>query len=157
MRTNKLVTFIAAVSISAILLVGGVAAAIAHGSSHGSIQVQRHDPNRDALAAARAATGQFHALSTAQGSGYALLKDSAGIACIAEPGVGAMGIHYVSGALVNSGQVEPGKPQALVYEPAEDGELHLVALEYVVFQKQWDATHSVPPVLFGQHFMLTPA
>ena len=68
-----------------------------------------------------------------------------------------MGIHYASGTLVNSGQVDPLKPQALVYAPEQDGQLHLVAVEYVTFQQQWDATHSAPPELFGQPFMVNPA
>jgi hypothetical protein len=37
-----------------------------------------------------------------------------------------------------------------------NGQLSLVAVEYVVIQQQWDATHDSPPELFGQHFMLTP-
>jgi hypothetical protein len=32
----------------------------------------------------------------------------------------------------------------------------LVAVEYVTFQAQWDATHKSRPKLFGQTFMLTP-
>jgi len=45
-----------------------------------------------------------------------------------------------------------------VYEVQENGQLRLGALEYVVFQSTWDATHSSAPTLFGgQKFMLTPA
>ena len=29
-----------------------------------------------------------------------------------------------------------------------------MALEYVVLQAAWDATHSAPPALFGEQFML---
>jgi hypothetical protein len=32
-----------------------------------------------------------------------------------------------------------------------------VALEYVVFQDAWDATHTTPPELFGREFELVPA
>jgi hypothetical protein len=35
--------------------------------------------------------------------------------------------------------------------------MHLVALEYVVFKDAWDATHSGPPTLFDQPFMLNTA
>jgi hypothetical protein len=35
--------------------------------------------------------------------------------------------------------------------------VRLAALEYVVFQSTWDATHSGPPTRFGQTFMLNPA
>lgn len=115
-----------------------------------------HPVARDNLASVRAATARFHRLSVARASGYALLTDAAGIACIDNPGVGAMGVHYANGALVGSGKLDALKPQALVYEPAQDGSLRLVAVEYVLFQQAWDATHSAPPSLFGQQFMLTP-
>jgi hypothetical protein len=67
-----------------------------------------------------------------------------------------MGVHYANGALVEAGAIGASAPQALVYEPAADGTLRLVALEYVVLQSTWDETHDAPPALFGQEFMLTP-
>ncbi|HEV8191821.1 MAG TPA: hypothetical protein VGP82_10105, partial [Ktedonobacterales bacterium] len=152
MRVNNFTLKIAVASGTAILLAAGIAGVLAHGST----QRQSNAANPDPLAAVRAATGRYHTLSVAEGNGYSLLKDKAGIACIANPGVGAMGVHYVNGDLVKSGQVEPSTPQALVYAPAEHGQLRLVAVEYVVFQEEWDATHHAPPVLFGQSFMVTP-
>jgi hypothetical protein len=66
-----------------------------------------------------------------------------------------MGVHLVKGALVQSGNLDPARPQALVYEHA-NGKLQLAAVEYVVFQSAWDSTHSSPPTLFGQQFVLNP-
>jgi hypothetical protein len=116
------------------------------------------------LADARAATARYNDLGQAKASNYGLFLDRAGIACIDNPGVGAMGIHYLNGGLVGavaqSGTFDPLKPQALVYEPGEQGQSNLVAVEYLVFQKDWEAVHGVgatPPELFGQHFMLVPA
>jgi len=80
-----------------------------------------------------------------------------GLACIDQPGAGAMGVHFVKGALVQAGAIDPARPQALVYEPDQNGHLRLAALEYVVIQAGWDAGHTAPPTLFGQPFMLTPA
>src|SRR3989442_4973630 len=71
------------------------------------------------------------------------------------PGMGAMGIHYVNGSLVGDGAVDAATPEALVYEPEKNGQLRLVALEYVVFQSDSDAKHSSPPTLFGQTFYCT--
>ena len=52
--------------------------------------------------------------------------------------------------------VDPAKPEVLVYAPDRHGRLHLVALEYVVFQAPWIAEHgSAMPMLFGQMFMAT--
>ena len=112
---------------------------------------------RDSLAAARAATAKFHKLQTAIGHGYGKLVDAQGIACIDNPGVGGMGIHYVSDALVGDAKVNATTPELLVYEPRKNGRLRLVALEYVVFQSAWDKEHKRPPKLFGRTFELTPA
>lgn len=153
MLVQKFTLKFAAVLGTVMLLVAGLAIVVAHGATHG--QPQSHKP--DPLAPVRAATSRYRTLSVAQERGYTLLKDKAGIACIADPGVGAMGVHFVNGTLVNSGQIAADKPQALVYEPTADGQMHLVAVEYVVIQKQWDAMHHSPPMLFGQPFMLTQA
>jgi len=108
------------------------------------------------LGAVKKATKKFQRLSVAKKAGYAILKDTQGIACIDNPGVGAMGVHYVKGPLVGDGKLTPKTPEALVYEPRH-GRLRLVAVEYVVFQAAWDANHSKPPKLFGQEFMLQTA
>ncbi|HEY7781130.1 MAG TPA: hypothetical protein VIC85_13030 [Ktedonobacterales bacterium] len=109
------------------------------------------------LAAVRAATARYHRLDVATANGYGLLKDAAGIACIDNQPVGAMGVHFVNGELVGSGKIDALKPQALVYEPGENGQMRLVAVEYIAFQGPWDATHDMAPMLFGQMFMLTTA
>jgi hypothetical protein len=115
-----------------------------------------HDRS-DGLAAVRAATARYHSLVVAQNHNYNLFTDAAKIACIDNPGVGAMGVHYVNLDLVTSGKIDALRPQALVYQPENNGQLRLVAVEYIAFQQQWDDTHQSPPMLFGQHFMLTPA
>jgi hypothetical protein len=49
-----------------------------------------------------------------------------------------MGIHYVNGSLLGgqtllSGQqLDPTKPQALIYEPQANGELKLVGVEFII-------------------------
>ena len=58
----------------------------------------------DTVANARNATAIYNDPSAAVASGYDLLTDASGIACIDLPGTGAMGVHYVKGALVQSGE-----------------------------------------------------
>jgi hypothetical protein len=117
--------------------------------------VHADPPSHDGLAVARRATAPFHRLDAAMAAGYTtVVLDVAGHDCIAEPGVGAMGIHYLDGALLDDA-VAADAPEVLVYEPDRHGSLHLVALEYLVFQDAWDASHSSPPSLFGQRFSLT--
>jgi len=111
----------------------------------------------DQLSQARIATAGFHDFGRAAADGRGELKDALGIACIDAPGLGAMGIHDVKGAIVGDGAVNVSTPEALVYEPQANGRLRLVALEYVVFKADWDAHHSSPPSLFGQTFNFTPS
>jgi hypothetical protein len=115
------------------------------------------DAGNDDLISAVQASARFHDLDTAKAAGYGELRDAQGIACIAQPNLGTMGIHYVKGDLVGDAAVDPSQPEALVYEPERNGELKLVALEYVVFQTAWDAAHSSPPSLFEHEFLLTPS
>ncbi|MBV9355663.1 MAG: hypothetical protein JO023_09065 [Chloroflexi bacterium] len=83
----------------------------------------------DTLANARSATAIYTDPTAALAAEYTLLTDAADLA----------------------------RPQALVYEVQPSGRVQLGALEYVVFQSDWDAKHRGPPTLFGQTFMLTPA
>ncbi len=106
---------------------------------------------------ARYATAAYHDVSNARAAGYGELTDAAGIACIDNP-AGGMGIHYVKGALVGDPEINALAPEALVYRPDADGNLHLAALEYVVLADAWHSAYGKqPPKLFGQKFELVPA
>jgi hypothetical protein len=111
----------------------------------------------ESVANVRDATSGFNEPAAALAAGYDLLTDAADLACIDQPGAGAMGIHYVKGSLVQAGTVDAARPQALVYARTAEGRLQLGAVEYVVLQAGWDAAHGAPPSLFNQQFMLTPA
>jgi hypothetical protein len=110
---------------------------------------------QDALSAAR----RHRRLSRRPQRNYRGLpefSDAAGIACI-DDRLGGMGVHYVNFGLVFDPvvpSVDAATPEALVYEPERNGRLRLVAVEYIVFQAAWDATHSSPPSLFGEDFEL---
>ena len=58
--------------------------------------------NGDTIANARSATAIYNDPTAALAGGYELLTDAAGLACIAQPGAGAMGVH----PLVRCGDVE---------------------------------------------------
>ena len=95
----------------------------------------------------RAATEQFSNVNAATAAGYAQF-----LGCVSGPDHGAMGIHYLNGALVGDGEIDAAHPEALIYEPGVDGQLRLVGVEYIVIASQWLANHSTPPVLEGQSF-----
>jgi hypothetical protein len=107
---------------------------------------------QDDLGALRAATARFHRVAEAEGAGYGQF-----LGCISQPGQGAMGIHFVNGALAGDAALDPLRPEALVYEPDESGKLKLVALEFIVFQAAWDSENSASPSLFGRPFRLVPS
>jgi hypothetical protein len=110
-------------------------------------------------AAVRAATARFHSTVQAGKAGYGPFPVGAPLhECISNlTGPGAMGFHWVNGKYIDS-DVDPLHPEVLVYAPAADGSLKLVALEYVVFQGDWYKTHPANsmPELFGQMFMPVP-
>lgn len=61
------------------------------------------------------------------------------LGCVSGPDHGAMGVHYANGSLVNgetllgnSQNLDPTRPQALIYEPQANGEMKLVAVEYII-------------------------
>jgi hypothetical protein len=116
------------------------------------------------VAGARAATAAFHDLDAANAAGYvARVADLQGITCI-EAAAGGMGVHYLNPSLVPelfdataTAVIEASAPELLVYAPGPNGQLRLVALEYLTPKAGWDASHAAPPALFGQTFDLTLA
>jgi hypothetical protein len=130
----------------------------------------QHDPAASFTASVRSATAPYHGLTVAKKAGYSILADTAGITCIAEPGMGAMGVHYVKGDLVKDPAIVAKHPEALVCAPDGNGGLHLAALEYVVIKSDWEASQVgppslgmgptetlAPPMLFGQQFNFAEA
>jgi hypothetical protein len=151
---------VAAAVAGAVLLVIQVGAAFAQ---------PPRSPEAASAAPARSSTAKYHSLTVAMKAGYSILADTAGITCIAEPQMGAMGIHYVKGDLVKNPMIDPKHPEALVYAPDQHGGRHLAALEYVVIKADWEAKQPppssyvgsrftpVPPMLFGHEFNFTDA
>jgi hypothetical protein len=120
-------------------LVGLVASATATASS------------QEDLAQVRAATAPLHRTTAAENAGYQLLPGLDH--CFENPGVGAMGYHYINPGLLDL-ELDPRQPEALVYEPDDHGRLQLAAVEYIVPAEAWDAQHAEPPEVLGQHLHL---
>jgi hypothetical protein len=81
------------------------------------------------LAAVRAATAQFHDVSAAVAAGY---LDPAGRVCD-QIGIGAMGIHSPNFALQATQELDPLRPEVLLFEPRSDGGFRLIGVEYIQF------------------------
>src|SRR6185312_945626 len=99
------------------------------------------------LKVVREATEKYKDVSVAKAEGYQLQ-----FGCVTGPDSGAMGLHYVNGALVSSGLIDARHPQIVIYEPTPDGKLKLIGADFLVIASQWDASHSGPPELMGQLF-----
>jgi hypothetical protein len=99
----------------------------------------------------RGATVQYRDLDTAVEAGYGKFLD-----CFQHGPELGMGQHYVNGDLLGDDVLDPLTPEALVYEPREDGTLILSAFEYIVVADVWDPNDEgrEPPMLYGQEFKL---
>ncbi len=93
------------------------------------------------LAQIRRATAKYHDLDAAVADGYILDPH-----CVEHPEFGAMGQHAVNMARIVP-FVNPSEPGVLVYEPAKNGKLKLVAAEFLVPAEPWDAMNPYPPML----------
>ena len=102
------------------------------------------------LAQIRAETAAFHQLDAALAAGYGVLHECTD----EETGLGAMGQHYVKGAVVGDAIFDLSQPEVLVYEPTPNGRMRLVAVEFVVFVDVWGS--GPPPELFGRQLQLVP-
>ncbi len=111
------------------------------------------DPLAEDLAAIREATERFRDVNVALAEGY--MPDPTNM-CVsakmvgAPAELGAMGVHYFRPDLLgitatrprvvgNDGTLDWLTPEILVYEPQADGAMELVAVEYLVFEKGWQA------------------
>ena len=75
--------------------------------------------------AVRAASARYHSLVQASNAGYSL----AGEPCVAEA-PGTMGIHAVNMGLAGDLDIDPLRPEIMLYLPTDDGDYELVAVEY---------------------------
>lgn len=133
----------------------GSARALAHGPGEQATSHQHTAAPTKAdtlVAIVRAATERFKDVEVAKAEGYALQ-----FGCVSGPDAGAMGLHFVNGALVGDGEIDATRPEIVIYEPTANGGLNLVGADYLVLADAWNATHSTAPELNGQLFHLFEA
>src|ERR671911_1784063 len=125
----------------AVLLVAGVSLTPSVASADEEATAHDHATHasglQDELAGVRRVTARFHRVEEAVAAGYELgwvngsgMRIVAG--CVAHPTAGAMGYHYFNAELMADNAVDALEPEALVYAPAADDGLKLVAVEWVV-------------------------
>jgi hypothetical protein len=106
-------------------------------------------------AQARQGTASYHNSKVITGdSNWFQLYDVNGITCIDDP-AGGMGIHFVNGSRLNDAREIASQPEAVIYEPQKNGQLRLVAVEYVVTKSAWEsAGNTKAPRLYNRDFEL---
>ncbi len=134
------------------LIAGALAAAPACGAAtaqttagpRGDIPADMQDPLRDV----RRATRAYKDVKAAEAAGYVPAGP-----CVEDPKYGGMGVHYENLALIEDGELDPLRPEVLVYQPAKDGKLRLGAVEYFQVDGDQDlATEDDRPWLFDVPF-----
>ncbi len=110
-----------------------------------------HVEDHRLLAAVRRATAHYHRVEVALADGYIPTGP-----CVSAP-PGGMGIHYTNFALAQNADIDPLRPEALLYEPGPNGKHRLVGVEYMVVKAAWDAQHATPPSFGSRVFDAVPA
>jgi hypothetical protein len=116
---------------------------------HASAQDER--ATNGLVSVVREATARFRDVSVAIGEGYTLQ-----FGCVTGPDNGAMGMHFVNFSLLDD-ELDPSRPEIVIYEPTPGGGLRLIGADYLVFADAWHAKHASPPQLMGQLFHLFEA
>lgn len=100
---------------------------------------------------ARDAAFKYQDIQLAMDDGYIKVT-----ACVNGPDVGAQGIHYLNPGLIGDGALDPETPEVLLYEPTRDGNMRLVAVEYLTDKVAWHKTNGdgVAPEVGGQQMFL---
>lgn len=134
--------------VGAFLLYGGPLTLPLQAQDSGEVEIS--EETRALIHETRGETVGFQDLDLAMEAGYGKFLD-----CFQHGPERGMGQHYVNGDLLDDA-LDPMHPEALVYEPREDGTLILVAFEYIVPAAAWDPDDEgrEPPVLFDQEFSL---
>ena len=159
MRAKWIVT--AVVALSGVCAAAGVviaapgsgATTAAAGTEHADHQDQ-HEHQAE-LAQVRRATARFHDLDAALEAGYELgWVNGSGTriitGCVASPTAGAMGYHYFNAQLMDDLAVDLLQPEVLVYAPGPNGQLRLVAVEWIARGANSNPPGvSEPPSLLG--------
>jgi hypothetical protein len=110
-----------------------------------SAQHHAQAPANALVRVVREATERFRDVAVAEAEGYHLL-----FGCVSGPDSGAMGLHYVNLALVGDGELDPARPEIVIYEPTPSGRLRLIGADFLVFAEAWDRKGVGTPQLMGQ-------
>ena len=102
----------------------------------------------------REVTARYRDVRVAEADDYHLL-----FGCVSGSEWGAMGLHYVNMNLVADGNLDPRRPEIVIYEPLPNGGRRLIGADYLVNAKAWHTSHGADtPMINGQlmHLIESP-
>ena len=149
MRSKRAIWVVPFMVIGLVVSTGGRLAA----GQHEGHDPQNQDQPQPLVDLVRDVTAQYLDPAAAVAAGYAQKP-----VCVSGPNQGAMGVHFVNQTLLRDGKLNPQTPETLVYE-SKNGQLRLVAAEYVVFKADWEAQGNTgTPGVLGQllNFIAAP-
>ena len=162
MRVGRSVKWFGYSTLGALVLLGGFSAPLQAQDNHAHPAAAA--PQEELAAADRGQTSalvevvrdsteRFKNVRVAEAMGYALQ-----FGCVSGPEGGAMGLHFINGALVMDGELDPTRPEIVIYEPAPNGRVRLIGVDYLVLADDWHKKHDAPPQIMGQlmHLFETP-
>jgi hypothetical protein len=110
------------------------------------------DANQRDLAGVRAAVAPYHDVDHAMADGWGPVEQLDH--CFEDDELGGMGYHLIDASRLDT-NLDPRRPEALVYVPQANGDLRLGAVEWIVPAYAWDAQgHASPPTMLDQHLHL---
>lgn len=142
----NLASIVTTMTIALFTLISAQAIAQAQGSSESN-----DSELNQRLARVRAATAKYHNVEAAIEDGFIQFGG-----CVETPGEGTAGIHYVNMQRFLQPGVILEEPETLLYIPTGDGNLRLVAVEYVNRALYIDTTGTLPGVFPSRRNPLPP-
>jgi hypothetical protein len=142
------------IGVAALVTIRPSALGAQSGHDHATIAESRSEQDKAGalIKVVREATERFQDVEVAKAEGYALQ-----FGCVSGSDFGAMGMHFVNGPLVADGELDPTRPEIVIYEPLPNGKLKLIGADFLVLADAWNAKHAAPPELMGQLFHLFDA
>jgi hypothetical protein len=135
---------------SIVLMAGAAALLLPRAAVNAAVEAPQHETHVSAASgglvdAVRRGTEMFRDVRNA-GPDYQPV-----LGCVSGPDAGAMGVHYLNGALLADARVEPSQPEALIYE-FTNGAAKLVGVEFIILASVWHETHAPQdvPTVDGQ-------
>jgi hypothetical protein len=102
--------------------------------------------NSPLVAKVYAAVKRFKDINVATGEGWVQ-----GTPCVSGPDHGAMGVHFILQERVQKAVLKADQPEALIYEPLDNGNFRLVGVEFIILADVWQTNNpgAGPPALEG--------